>query len=90
MPGPSVISDSELTEYGRMQGLGGYHYCGTCRMGLKDDPLAVVDERLNVHGISGLRIADASIMPNIVSGNTNAATMMIAERAADFILNDQA
>ena len=90
MPGPSFNSDDELIEYGRIQGLGGYHYCGTCRMGVKDDPLTVVDNELNVHGLSGLRVADASIMPNIVSGNTNAAAMMIAERAADFILHDRA
>jgi choline dehydrogenase len=88
MPGSLIKSDEELNEYGRIQGLGGYHYCGTCRMGAGDDALAVVDSSLNVHGISGLRIVDASVMPNIVSGNTNAATMMIAERGADFVLKE--
>tara|TARA_B110000305_G_scaffold203261_1_gene232112 strand:- start:510 stop:689 length:180 start_codon:yes stop_codon:yes gene_type:complete len=57
-------------------------------MGTENDKLAVVDSTLNVYGISGLRIVDASVMPNIVSGNTNAATMMIAERGADFVLKD--
>ena len=56
--------------------------------GYGNDKLAVVDSTLNVHGISGLRIVDASVMPNIVSGNTNAATMMVAERGADFVLQD--
>ena len=88
MPGSLIKSDEELDEYGRIQGLGGYHYCGTCRMGMANDKLAVVDSTLNVHGISGLRIVDASVMPNIVSGNTNAATMMIAERGAEFVLKD--
>ena len=88
MPGSLIESDEELNEYSRIQGLGGYHYCGTCRMGTENDKLAVVDSTLNVHGISGLRIVDASVMPNIVSGNTNAATMMIAERGADFVLKD--
>ncbi len=62
-----------------------YHISGTCKMGPPDDPMAVVDQRLRVRGVSGLRVADASIMPDVVRANTNVTTMMIAERVADFI-----
>jgi choline dehydrogenase len=64
-----------------------FHPTGTCKMGPQTDPLAVVDAELRVHGLRGLRIADASIMPSIIGGNTNAPTVMIAEKAADFLLH---
>ena len=83
-PGPALITDAALLHAARDLGTTIFHPVSTCRMGR--DPLAVVDDRLRVHGIQGLRIADASIMPLITSGNTNAPTMMIAARAAAFIL----
>jgi len=82
-PGPAVESDEQLLDYVRRRGGTVYHPTSTCKMG--DDPMAVVDPELRVHGIDGLRIADASIMPTVVSGNTNAATIMIGERAADMV-----
>jgi choline dehydrogenase len=85
-PGVDVRSDEQLDHFIRSTAASVYHPVGTCRMG--NDPKAVVDERLRVHGITGLRVVDASIMPTIVSGNTNAATMMIGEKAADLILQD--
>ena len=65
-----------------------YHPIGTCKMGPSEDPMAVVDPKLRVYGISNLRVIDASIMPKIVGGNTNAATVMIGEKAADMIIQD--
>lgn len=85
MPGLNKNSDADLLEYTRSQGLCGYHVSGTAKMGRADDRMAVVDSRLRVHGLEGLRVIDASIMPIVVSGNTNAATMMIAERASEFL-----
>ena len=85
-PGPAVRSDEDLAHAAGDLGTTIFHPVGTCRMGR--DPLAVVDDRLRVHGIAGLRVIDASIMPTITSGNTNAPTVMIAEKGAEFILND--
>lgn len=83
-PGADVNSEQELRSYCSQTGGTIFHPCGTCKMGTGAD--AVVDSRLRVHGVAGLRVADASIMPDIVSGNTNAAVIMIAEKAADLIL----
>lgn len=85
-PGPDCRSDEELLEYCRQQGSSIYHPTCTARMGV--DRMAVVDERLRVHGIRGLRVADGSIMPALISGNSNAAIIMIGEKAADMILSD--
>jgi choline dehydrogenase len=85
-PGPAVQSDDQILEFLRTQGLVTHHMVGTCRMG--QDAMAVVDERLRVHGIEGLRIADASVMPTIPSGNTAVPTMMIGEKCSDMVLAD--
>ncbi|HHZ75139.1 MAG TPA: GMC family oxidoreductase [Rhodospirillales bacterium] len=85
-PEPSIESDEEWTDYIRTNAQTAYHPVGTCKIG--KEPLAVVDQRLKVHGVSCLRVVDASIMPMIIGGNTNAPTIMIAEKAADMIIED--
>jgi choline dehydrogenase len=86
IPGPSVQSDAEITEEIRVRGVSNLHPVGTCRMGREVD--AVVDPRLRVHGIAGLRVADASVMPQVPGGNTNAPSIMIGEKCAAMILED--
>ena len=87
-PGPAVKTDAELEAFIRANVATTYHPVGTCKMGPQRDPMAVVDSRLRVHGVTGLRVADASIMPNITGGNTSAPAMMIGERAAEFVMQD--
>ena len=88
LPGPEIDSDEALAQAAGNLGTTIFHPVGTCRMG--HDPLAVVDDRLAVHGVSGLRVIDASVMPRITSGNTNAPTVMIAEKGAEFVREDAA
>ena len=85
-PGPAIDTDEQLAQAAGDLGTTIFHPVGTCKMG--GDELAVVDDRLSVHGVSGLRVVDASIMPRITSGNTNAPTVMIAEKGAEFIRED--
>ena len=85
-PGDKIMSDEALLAYCRARGTTIYHPTSTCRMG--NDSLAVVDQRLRVRGVDGLRVIDASVMPDLVSGNTNAPVIMIAEKASDLILQD--
>jgi len=87
LPGASVTADEDLIHYIRDFATTIYHPAGSCKMG--PDPMAVVDESLQVHGIQRLRIADASIMPFLINANTNAPCMMIGEKAADLILNEK-
>jgi len=86
LPGADVNSDEEMLEYVREQGSTIFHPTSTCRMG--QDDMAVVDERLRVRGLQSLRVADASVMPTVVSGNTNATCVMIGEKASDMLLQD--
>jgi choline dehydrogenase-like flavoprotein len=85
-PGADVATDAQLEAYVRQYTNTTYHPVGTCKMGPASDPMSVVDAQLRVHGIDGLRVADASIIPDIIGGNTAAPSMMIGERAAAFIL----
>ena len=83
-PGLEIQDDQELLEWVRETGDAAYHPVGTCKMG--NDPMAVVDDQLRVHGVERLRVADASIMPTQSSGNTNAPTIMIGEKASKMLL----
>jgi choline dehydrogenase-like flavoprotein len=86
IPGLAVQSDDEITEEIRIRGVSNLHPVGTCRMGREVN--AVVDPRLRVYGIAGLRVADASVMPQVPGGNTNAPSIMIGEKCAAMILED--
>jgi len=85
-PGPDVQTDDELLGAAKQRGTTTFHPSGTCRMAPSTDPMAVVDDQLRVHGLQGLRVIDASVMPTMLSANLNAATMMIAEKASDLLL----
>jgi choline dehydrogenase len=89
LPGPQVATDAQLAQAAGDIGTTIFHPVGTCKMGISSDPLAVVDTRLRVHGLTGLRVVDASVMPTITSGNTNSPTIMIAEKASDMIREDR-
>ncbi|MCU0868574.1 MAG: GMC oxidoreductase, partial [Burkholderiales bacterium] len=85
-PGPQIVDDADWLAFARANGQTIYHPIGTCRMG--EDAHAVVDARLKVRGLAGLRVIDASVMPRMVSGNTQAAVMMVAERGAGFVVGE--
>jgi choline dehydrogenase len=86
VPGSDIVSDEQFAEFARKAGTNVFHPVGTCKMGT--DPMAVVDPRLRVIGITGLRVIDASIMPSVTTGNTNAPTIMIGEKGAQMIKED--
>ena len=86
IPGPDVQTDDEFLHYARQFGTTVFHATCSCRMG--PDPMDVVDDRLSVHGMEGLRIVDASVMPSVTSTNTNAPTIMIAEKGAAMLRED--
>ncbi len=88
-PGPQLTSEDELVEAAMAVGTTIFHPVGTAKMGIDSDPMAVVDGRLRVRGVAGLRVVDASVMPRITSGNTNSPTIMIAEKASEMILADR-
>ena len=85
-PGADVLTDAQIEAYTRQTAVTAYHRAGTCKMGIEADPTAVVDDKLRVRGVEGLRVVDASVFPYLVGGNINATTIMIAERCADFVL----
>ncbi len=80
------MTDGEIDDFIREKVESGYHPCGTCKMGRDDDPMAVVDSNLRVIGVDGLHVVDASVMPQITTGNLNAPTIMIGEKASHHIL----
>jgi choline dehydrogenase/4-pyridoxate dehydrogenase len=84
-PGADIESDSDLDAYIRATAATAHHPLGTCKMGPASDKLAVVDPELRLYGVAGLRVVDASVMPDLVGGNINAPVIMIAEKAADLI-----
>jgi len=86
VPERAPRTEREFEEFVRSHAASVYHPVGTCRMGRSSDAQAVVDSELRVHGIAGLRVVDASVMPQLPGGNTNAPTVMLAERASDFML----
>jgi len=88
-PGDQVQSDGDLNDFIREHVESAYHPCGTCRMGAKDDPMAVVDPECRVIGVDGLRVADSSIFPQITNGNLNAPSIMVGEKASDHILGKE-
>ena len=88
-PGDAAMSDADLDNHIRSTAMTAHHPLGTCRMATDDDPFGVVDAELRVRGVSGLRVVDASVIPNMIGGNINAAIVMIAERAADLITHRQ-
>jgi choline dehydrogenase-like flavoprotein len=85
LPGPQAQTDADIVAYASKFSKTDYHPVGTCKMGV--DAMAVLDTSLRVRGLEGLRVCDSSAMPQLVSSNTNAATIMIAEKASDFILD---
>jgi choline dehydrogenase len=86
LPGPGVVTDQQLIAYMNQYSVPDFHYVGTCKMGPQTDQYAVVDPQLRVYGVGRLRVADASIMPTVTSGNTNCPSIMIGSRCGDFIL----
>jgi choline dehydrogenase len=88
MPGLEYQTEDELVQAAGKIGTTIFHPVGTAKMGVDADPMAVVDGRLRVRGVTGLRVIDASVMPTITSGNTNSPTLMIAERGAEMVIAD--
>jgi choline dehydrogenase len=86
LPGPEYKTDADLLEFVRKRGDSYHHQVGSCKMGI--DSMAVVDPELKVYGVEGLRVADASVMPTIVTGNPHTAIVVMGERVADFIKKD--